>query len=196
LIAASWLFVGPSVARGEEFCALTVKLTSAASFPPASTRVELVDQSGKVELREETPGSTFKICDFGFGPHTLRIGTNECLPVSVSNLRVIFGAPIHLDVFMNLCGYQDTMRNACLLYLRAVDREGKPVPAADVSMEPPPAVSLKTDSFGRFQGLFRGSREIALAKEGFEATSAKAQCKNSEEIDVTIFMDKIKAPNR
>ena len=192
-VAALWLFMTISVARAEDFCALTVNITSSASLPPNRTWVELIDPSGRVELREEVRGSTFKICDFSFGPHTLRVGTNECLPVSTSNLRVVIGSPLHLNVYMNGCGYQDTMRNACLLYVRAVDHEGKPVPDADILLRPIPGVQPRTDSFGRFQGLFWGGQDIALTKEGFEASRTRVQCRENEEIDITVVMEKAKS---
>ena len=175
-------------ARGDDFCALTVTLTSFTSLQPASTWVELVDQSGDVERREEMHGATLRICDFGFGPHTLRVGTNGCLPVSISNLRVVLGRPLNLNVMLNDCGYPDTLRSACLLYLRAVDSRGAPVPDAEVLFHPSPGTLAKTDSFGRFQSLYRGSREIILNKAGFEAGRANARCKETEEIDIKVVM--------
>jgi hypothetical protein len=182
------LLLGVSCARAEDFCALTVNLTSFTGLPPASTWVELVDQSGEVEQREEMRGATFRICDFGFGSHTLRVGTNECLPVSISNLRVVLGRPLHLNVMLNACGYQDTLRSTCLLYLRAVDSRGAPVPDAEILFHPSTGAPARTDSFGRFQSLVRGSREIILNKSGFEAGRANAQCKETEEIDIKVVM--------
>ena len=182
------LLFGASCARGDDFCALTVNLTSFTGLQPASTWVELVDQSGDVERREEMHGATFKICDFGFGPHTLRVGTNECLPVSISNLRVVLGHPLHLNVMLNACGYQDTFRSTCLLYLRAVDTRGTPVADAEVVFHPSPGTLARTDSFGRFQSLYRGSREIVLNKAGFEAGRANARCRETEETDIKVVM--------
>src|SRR5436305_2355302 len=119
-------------AHSAEFCAVSVKIMTAAGVAPISSWVELIDQSGAIELRKEVKGATFTICDFEFGPHTLRVGINECLPVSISNLRVVLGSPLHLDVILNACEDPDVMRDACLLYLRAVDAQGRPVSGAEI----------------------------------------------------------------
>jgi hypothetical protein len=152
--------------------------------------MELIDDSGRVERREQVQGSTFKICDFGFGPHTLRVGTNDCLPVSVSNLRVVLGRPLHLTVFMNMCGYQENTRTGCFLYLRAVDRHG--VPVSDAGLVFPPGMQAygKTDSYGRLQTLVpRGTTEILLVKDGFGSGKAQSKCSDNEEIDLAVRME-------
>jgi|CZKN01.1.fsa_nt_gi hypothetical protein len=186
------LLLGASCATGEDFCALTLNLVDSRGLPPYSTWVELVDESGTAERLEQVHGATLKICDFGFGPHTLRVGTNECLPISISNLRVVLGRPLHLNVMLNNCGYQDTFRSACLLYLRAVDSLGVPVPDAEILFHPSPGTLARTDSFGRFQGLYRGSRDIILKKAGFEDGVTAAQCKATEEIDIKVVMERTK----
>jgi hypothetical protein len=187
------LVLAASAANAEDFCALTVKLETAATLPPSRTWVELIDQSGNVERREQVQGSAFNICDFGFGPHTLRVGTNECLPVSVSNLRLVIGTPLHLTVFMNLCGYQDVMRTGCLLYLRVSDQHGTPVPDASVIYPADPGALTKTDSFGRLQILVpRGTRDLVVAKDGFADTNVSTQCRDNEEIDLAVPMKRPK----
>ena len=80
-------------------------------------------------------GSEFKICDFGFGLHTL--------------------------VVLNLCGYRETIRNARLLYVRVLDERGAPVEGAHFS--PWYTVQVpQTDSFGRYQGLFMGTYDVKV----------------------------------
>lgn len=69
-------------AASPDFCALTAKISDWIGTAITSTRMELVDASGHVELRRLV-GTEFQICDFTFGPHTLRIGMNECFPFAI-----------------------------------------------------------------------------------------------------------------
>jgi len=161
-------------------------VSPAEGGPSTSTWIELLDASGRVERREEA-GPTFRICDFSFGPHTLRIGVNECLPVAVSNLRVVIGQPLNLHVLTDGCGYMETMRNACLLYFRARDEGGKPVPQAQFSVKSASS-STATDSFGRWQGLFRGSDDFTFTAPGYASATVHAQCQAHEEVDLEVVM--------
>lgn len=177
-------------ARAAEFCALTVSVTEPDGKPIRSTMVELIDPAGSVVRREMMVGPVLKICDFGFGPHTLRIGTNECLPTAVSNLRVILGVPLHLDVMMNSCGYRYSGRSGCLLYFRVADANGGSVPDVDFS----PRVtdgSSRTDSYGRFQSLFVGDRDFTFTKSGFYPTTVHVHCRGTEEIDQGVVLRKL-----
>jgi hypothetical protein len=185
-----WLLINAFAASAPaaDFCALTLNVAASKGLPISHTWVELVDESGNVEVREETVGPTLQICDFDFGPHTLRVGTNECLPVAVSNLRLIIGKPIHLSVILNPCGYQDTMRNACLIYFRVVEDKSRPVPNAEISIGATPQLPQQADSYGRYQRLFRGSEDVLFTKDGFEPAIAHVQCKENEELDLKVVM--------
>jgi hypothetical protein len=188
LCAFSFVLLQPRV-RAEEFCALTLNIVDSDGLPIRRTWVQLLDESGAGPYTM-MEGPTLRICDFGFGPHTLRVGTNECLPITISNLRVVIGSPLRLNVIMNSCGYMDIRRTTCLLYLRVVDTEGNAVPGADLLLRPIPEVQpeTKTDSYGRYQGLFRGSRDVIVTKEGFEPGRAHVQCSGTEELDIKITM--------
>jgi hypothetical protein len=180
-------------ARAEDFCALSVDVTGFDGKPVGSTWIELLDPSGRVVRKEMTSGSEFRICDFGFGPHALRVGTNECLPVTVSNLRAVFGFPLHLNVVLNGCGYREQMRTGCLAYFRTVDDLHNPVPEAAIS--PPLATNLPdhTDGFGRWQGLFRGSHDLTFSATGFEPAKVHIECRRDEEVDAEVVMKRIAA---
>jgi hypothetical protein len=191
-VVALWIVLVAPFARASEFCALTLDIRSSEGAPITSTWIELVDPAGKVEIRREIEGSVARICDFDFGPHVLRVGTNECLPVSISNLRVITGSPLHLSVVLNTCAYRDVMRNGCLLYIRAVDEAGQPVPEPEISFGTGPPALSKADSYGRLQTLFRGSEELVVIKDGFNPTRIRASCRNTEEIDIKAVMHKSK----
>jgi hypothetical protein len=177
-----------SRARVDDFCALTLNVNGPRGEPITSTWIELVDSSGRVVRREKMQGPEHKICDFGFGPHTLRVGTNECFPVEISNLRVVFGFPVTLNVLLNSCGYREQMRSACLVYFRTVDEDHKPL--AGVSFSPPLTMDrpAETDSFGRWQGVSPGRHELTFTKPGFAATTTLAQCQRDEEVDVEVVM--------
>jgi hypothetical protein len=177
-------------AQAEDFCAVTLNVVGADRMPISSTWIELDDPAGNVVRKEIMMGPTLQICDFGFGPHTLRVGTNECLPVTISNLRVVVGSPVELNVMLNLCGYREIMRNACLLYFRVVDEGGHSIP--DVGFSPRIAAERqpKTDSYGRYQILFRGKQDITFAKQGFSPRTVSVQCDGVEEIDKSVVMRK------
>ncbi len=178
---------GTSVAaHAADFCALSLHVIDSGGKPISHTWIELNDGSGKTERKEMIEGPDFKICDFGFGEHTLHVGTNECLPVAISGLRVVFGSPVSLDVKLNGCGYRN-MRTACLVYFRVVDGEGRPIPNAQFS----PKLTLETsqiDSYGRWQGLVKGSHDLTFVKPGFDPAVIHIQCREDEEIDQAVVM--------
>ena len=191
LLGLSWV-VSSHAMMAENFCALTLDVVTWEGKPSTVSWVELLDSSGRRVLTKEILGPTVRICDFGFGRHTLRVGTKDCLPVSIENLQVVFGKPLHLKVIRNHCGYQHSVRNACLLYLRAVDNDGRPVEGAELSLWHPPGAPHKTDSYGRFQILYPGNQDIVVTKEGFEAAKVRAECKETEELDIKVVMEKAK----
>jgi hypothetical protein len=177
-----------TMALADDFCAVTVHVTASEGTPITSTWIELADSGGKVVRREMMRGPTLKICDFGFGPHTLTVGTNECLPVAVSGLRLFVGSPLDLHVLLDGCAYAETMRTACLLYLRVVDNNGKPIPDVDFSPNLVTNRPPRTDSYGRYQTLTGGSHELVFRKKGFEPQKVHFECRTVEEIDMEVIM--------
>jgi hypothetical protein len=174
-------------ATAADFCALTVTVSGPDGGPINSTWIELADPSGRI-VRREMVAATFKICDFEFGPHTLRIGTNECLPVSVSNLQVVIGHPVVLNVVLNVCGYRETMRNACLIYFRTVGTDRQPVAGVEFSPQLTLDQPSRTDSFGRWQGLLGRSAIVTFSKPGHEPTTVRVECQRNEEVDLQVVM--------
>lgn len=178
-----------SPAADTTFCAVNVKVSLADGLPINHTRIELVDASGEVVLREDV-GPNFQICDFGFGPHTLRVGTNECLPVSISNLRVLKGRPLHLNVMLQPCFYGDVTRSDCLIYFRTIDSRHRAVPEVDFTPRLNSDQPTRTDSFGRWQGLFRGTIDVKFTKPGYEPVSVPIHCRRDEEVDKQVLLVK------
>jgi len=183
------LHLGATIGRAQDFCAVKLHVAGSGGERVTSTWIELEDPSGKVVRKEMMVGPDLKICDFGFGPHTLRVGTNECLPTTISNLRLVFGSPLTLNVVLNGCGYRG-LRNACLAYLRVVGEDGAPMSGATFS-PPLAAQPPRTDSYGRYQGLFRGSRDITFNAPGFEPASVHLECKQDEEVDQMVIMHRV-----
>jgi hypothetical protein len=180
--------VSSAAAPAEDFCAVTLSVLGPDHAPVTSTWIELDDPSGNVVRRQMMMGPTLKISDFGFGPHTLRVGTNECLPVAISNLRLVVGSPVKLDVVLSACAYREKMRSACLLYFRVVDEEGHAIPDVDFA----PRIGMnqlpKTDSYGRYQTLFGGALDITFSKQGFAPETLSLRCSGTEEIDKRVTM--------
>ena len=124
--------------------------------------MELVDSSGQVELRR-TVGAEFQICDFRFGPHTLRLGVNECFPLAVSNLEVRLGNPITLDVNLPKCAYgrpmygSSTGELACFTYFRTTTGDGAPLSQVEISPKlgttrPSPTLTVGCREYDRNKG--------------------------------------------
>jgi hypothetical protein len=179
----------PQTAGAAEFCALTVKAVNSDGRPVTSTWIELVDPRGAVVRSQMMVGPELKICDFGFGPHTLRVGTNECLPAAVSNLRVVLGSPLEVTVTLNSCGYRLSGRVGCFLYLRVTDREGSPVEGVDLS-PPLSDPAGRTDAYGRYQVAFVGDRDMTLSKDGYYSSTVHLACQANEEVDQGIILTK------
>jgi hypothetical protein len=190
--AAVWTLLATSPVKAQEFCAVTLNVFGPHGEPNNSTWIELDDPTGKAVRKELMRGPTLYLCDFGFGPHTLRVGTNECLPVTISNLRVVVGIPVTLNVTLNACGYREQVRSGCLLYVRVVDEEGSPIPEVDLSPGFALAKPPKTDSYGRYQTIFRGNQEMTFTKQRFSPETVSVQCQTTEEVDRNIVMKKVK----
>jgi hypothetical protein len=182
----------PLPAAAPEFCALSVKVSDWEGRPINFTWMELADSSGRVERRESV-GSEFRICDFGFGPHTLRIGTNECFPVAVSNLEVRLGSPIVLDVRMPKCAYGHPMYGSssggvvCRSYFRTTTADGAALPEVEVLRKDGGGGGL-TDSYGRWQGILAGTRDITFSRPGYAPKTVRVRCPESGALEMSVAL--------
>jgi hypothetical protein len=188
VLLCAWGSAVPSQVRAEAFCALTLHVEEAPGDPFTSTWVELVNSSGRTVLRQMMRGPELKICDFGFGPHTLRVGTNECFPVAISGLKVVLDAPIELHVILNPCVYREVMHTGCSIYFRSVDDDHAALPDVQFS----PAINLgrpsTTDAFGRWQGLFRRAYDLTFTKPGFQPSRIHIQCHDGEDVEQEVVL--------
>lgn len=179
-------------AASPDFCALSVKISGWDGSAINGTSIELVDSSGHVELRRIV-GAEFQICDFGFGPHALRLGVNECFPLAVSNLEIKLGNPITLDVRLPKCAYgrpmygSSTGERACFSYFRTTTGDGEPLSQVEISPKLGTDASL-TDSFGRWQGIMAGTKEITFRKPGYSPETLHISCPEAGTLEVSVAL--------
>jgi len=179
-------------AASSDFCALKVKISDWDGSAINHTSMELVDSSGHVELRQMV-GAEFEICDFRFGTHTLRLGVDECFPLAVSNLEVRLGNPITLDVTLPKCAYgrpmygSSTGERACFSYFRTATAEGEPLSQVEVSPKLRTYASL-TDSYGRWQGIMTGTKEITFSKPGYAPKTLRVSCPEAGPLEVGVTL--------
>ena len=109
-----------AASAADGFCGVIVNISAQSGQPVNSTLIEVLDSTGKVVRSEFTKGPQYRLCDFGFGAHSIRVGANECIPVTISNLKILLHSQLVLDVILNRCS-PHMMRNSCFLYFRTVD---------------------------------------------------------------------------
>jgi len=193
LTMLSLLILFSAVAHASDTCAVKLHVTYDDGQALTSTWIELLDSSGKVEIRKMMRGSDLDLCDFGFGRHSLRVGTNECFPVTIENLIVDLKYPIALRVLLPSCNRGEPGGNVCPIYFRIHDSAGMPIPDAMVSVPGVvvtngPADPQQTDAYGRIQLLLGGSRTVTFSKQGFEDVTSRIDCGKVREIDTELVM--------
>ena len=72
----------------EQTCLLTVYVEDDMHRPAIKTWVELRDEESRVVRKEQISGQPLRICDFGFGKHTLIIEGNSCYRSPSRTFRV------------------------------------------------------------------------------------------------------------
>lgn len=177
--------------EAEDFCALRVRVVNSNGVPAHIVRITLLNEAGGADFDSLVEGGDVRICDFSFGAHTLRVGSNECLPSTVENIRLVFGRPLDLKVVQNSCSYRISGRMGCFIYVRVTDE--RKVPLADTAIRGlSPAEGAKTDGYGRFQGLFSDEREVELSHEGYQTKRVPVSCKSDEEVNLGVALERLK----
>ena len=176
-------------AQSEEFCALTLDVKTPDGTPTGNTWVELRDDAGNVELRKQMKGSELRICDFGFGKHSLVVGTNEAFPVTVSNILLRLGYPITLTVVLN-APQSGPLSSSCRVYFRIASSRGGPVAGAKVQREHSSYVGV-ADEYGRVETFLPTGHEgdYVVTRDGFKPGTAHLGCTGLTEIDSSITLD-------
>ena len=176
----------PSAVGVKDFCALTVELADSQGAPAKLTPVRLIDSSGKTVFDEQIEGPTVRICDFGFGLHRLVAGYGFCYPVTISNLRLGMGRPIHLTVRLNACPPDIWGGSLCDGYLRVREPSGAAVPGTRLRLAPANGTSDSlSDQYGRVESFLAGgsSAVATISKEGYDSQHVSFRCAHSEDIE-------------
>ena len=182
------LCIFSGTAAAGEFCALSVSISTHDGRPARLTPVLLMDSSGKRVFDEQADGSELRICDFGFGPHKLVIGYGFCYPVTISNIVLRPGRPIHLAVRLNECP-ADVWRGSCSAYFRVRNSKGQPLDRVRVTSDGNPT-PIMTDQFGRVEVfVLKGKPSvITFSRTGYSALQLSLTCPSAEEIDREIVL--------
>lgn len=179
----------PSAVAAKDFCALTVGLLDSRGAPAKLTPVQLIDPSGKIVFDEQIEGPTARICDFGFGPHSLVVGYGFCYPVTISNLRLRVGRPIHLTVRLNACPPDNWGGSLCQVYLRVHESSGAAVPGARLARGDGTSDNL-SDQYGRVQAFLVSGSSVAatISKDGYTSQHLSLRCAHSEDIESEVIL--------
>lgn len=178
-----------SLLKAQDYCALIVDLQSANGSPAKSVPVRLYDPQGKLVLDELSSGPRVRVCDFGFGPHSLQIGYNHCFPTTFPNLRLRLGRPISLSVRLQRCE-PDTWEGSCSLYLRISDGADRPLEGVALLIDRK-TVGL-SDPFGRVEGFFLDQTVKAkVAKTGYGSQELELHCSQGEVFERALRLERL-----
>jgi len=182
--------VGQVSVRAQEFCALTVDLQTFDGRPASRTPVTLVDSSGKVVFHDSVAGPRVQICDFGFGPHTLVVGS--CYKTEISKVVLRLGQPIHLAVRKSECP-AEVSRTTCLVYFRIRDQSGAAVAEVELNWETREGPKGSSDAFGRVESFLpEDATGVAiLSKTGYDAQRIGLQCADLGDIEREVVMKQV-----
>lgn len=187
------ILIAQGFAEAETFCALTVHIERSDGQPPRSTWVNLTDPEGTVVRSDLVRGDTYRVCDFGSGPHSLTIGRNQCHPTTISNLHLRMGRPILLRVRLQACPIYNTEFTGCQLLFRLRDEQGKSVQGGTILLGNT-ALEGSSDAFGRlFFHFAAGEKEFEAAAGGQRSDSLKLPCKDFTYLDQTMVLHPVTA---
>jgi len=175
---------------GASECALTVHFIRPDSTPASGTYVRFIDPSGQ-ELFAGTVDFVFRMCDFGFGEHLLKVGENSCYPTTISRIRYFPGRPILLRVSVQQCTGVNRVVMGCDVYLRIHNQEGEGIPGAQVAFYDR---NMAADEFGRIMlGLPRRSvTEITVAAPNYLKNRLSITCEQSRNVEEAVVLTRVR----
>lgn len=152
-LAACMFFAAPAVRAQEAHCSLRVRATF-RDGTPIHAFASVVDGTGRVQEKRITPAGG-EFCDLGiedvqvtFAP--ISISCNWSVTVGA---RLKWGSTTELSVVApeQKCEYMPHLSQRSAVLIRAIDEDGKGLPAAKVEVEEPAAVrrAYIADSYGR-----------------------------------------------
>jgi len=173
-----------------EFCALRLTVVDKEGQPGGAALVELVDKDGRVVFRDRTRDGLLDICDFDFGVYSLRIGSNECFPTTISNILLDLGVQDRLKVILNGCGQGHYVRaGGCKAYFRVASPDGKALAGVEV-VPPISSRAKKTDSYGRVSFYTSSAKTVpfTFSVTGYQDQGVEVSCKDVETIERKVVM--------
>ena len=173
-------------------CALTAYVQDAKGAPVSRTWVELFDQRSTVVFSGLVDSNPVRICDFGFGTHTLRVGRHGCFPVTVSNLQFMFAKPIVLRIVLNACVIGD-MWFGCPVYFRIRSVDNQKLANIKIVSE---QRSTVTDAYGRAQFMMGTSttETFVFEGQGYEAARQSVSCRDRSIVEREIILERSPRP--
>jgi hypothetical protein len=179
---------------GKPFCAIELSVTLADGGNAEGAEAELIDQYGTVRAKRQTVAGRAEICDFGFGPHSLRVKHYSSTTVTLSDLRLIYGMTQQIRVVLNRAlpdSHVMVMGTGCSAYLRVTDLDSSaPIEGVRIAEVPSGPTS---DRYGRLQFLVPVKRFtiFSLSRTGYGSKSVLLGCAEaSDSIEREIGLSK------
>jgi hypothetical protein len=185
------LFLVVSVRCGlcADACPLVVNVTGPGKEPVSGVTVELEDSQGAVVFRGRSGSSSVKICDFGFGRHTLVVDRRGCWPTRLEIKGLAGPLESQLNVTVNDCP-PEQWRTGCLVHMRIRTKEdGRSVRDALVTSIPS-GVRRRSDAYGRVWPLVApgATTKLVISAAGFSEESSEVRCKSTELIELPVTL--------
>ena len=90
--------------KGGEFCALRLSVTLPDGIPVVSAAAELLDARGTIVQTTTIANGEGHFCDFGFGPHSIRVHEESSIPTVLTGIQLIYGEPTSMGRQMQVWG--------------------------------------------------------------------------------------------
>jgi hypothetical protein len=178
------------LAHAEDLCVLKVYVHAIGGALKSNTRVQLWDSKGSLKFNDlSAADGSVKICDFGFGPHSVIVGPDSCYPTSISIERIEPEHSIELHVIDNCPALPDVWRTFCTAYVRVKASSGAPVAGAVItpgSTRGPPV----TDGYGRVWVYLKpGVIPLTISRDSFSPKVVPITCRHAEDIEKEIVLE-------
>jgi hypothetical protein len=184
LLTFGVLEVGYSQVRVPENCAVEVIVDVADGGGVSRATAELIDSRGSVIQTTGVSSGRGWFCDFGFGPHSIRVERPGSLPVTLAGIELVYGETQRLRVILNPVAAQEKQvsgGNACRAYVRVESVEGKSVGGASATYR---GRDFSADEYGRVLLLvpMNTLAEFRFRAVGFRAESVSLSCSRPGEV--------------
>ena len=172
-----------------DFCAVYLNIIDSHG-KPTDAPVELIDQDGHVETSLIAHGKA-SICDIGFGPHTIRIGTDKCSGyVTIHGVSLVHGFSRTFTAVWDGCPTgvdMMTLPPSCQVAFRVTSPDGKKLIEAEATKEGD-ATKYHADSYGRFFLAVRNgaAKNFTFSAPGYVDTVVHLSCKRYENIEKSV----------